>query len=105
MYDSDQTSSEQGMSGETLIWIASRTLSASVVVFLRRDFGENFLGIPGVLVLLVVPIFAGCFPKRDPYPLLWFLALYFAMCIVARIGRFRLEQRGFRCHSQYSGTP
>jgi hypothetical protein len=90
---------------EGLIWIVTRTLSASVVVFLRRDFGEHFLGVSGVLVLVVVPLFAGCFPGHDPVPLLSFLAAYFAMCVVARVGVVRRNWRGARLHSQYSGTP
>jgi hypothetical protein len=74
-------------------------------VFLRRDFGEHFLGIPGALVLLVVPLFAGCFPQHDLRPIMVFLAAYFAMCVVARIGILRRKWRGVHWHSQYSGTP
>ena len=47
--------------------------AVSVEVFLRREFGWNYIGAKGAAVLLLVPMFMLLWPEHDPRPLLWFL--------------------------------
>jgi hypothetical protein len=105
MRDESQGGGGPDQSGEALVWIVARTLSASVVVFLRKDFGKHFLGIPGVIALIVIPLFAGVFRGHDLRPMLYFWEAYFAMCVAHRIGGLRRAWKGVHLHSQYSGTP
>lgn len=82
---------------------AARTLGASVVVFLRRNFGERYLGAPGAAVLIAVPLFITAWPGFDVRPLIWFLGVYFYACVVHRIVIVRRKRRGVVLHSYYGG--
>ncbi len=79
--------------------------AVSVEVFLRREFGWNYIGAKGAAVLLLIPMFMLLWPEHDLRPLLWFLVAYLAMCAVARAQAWRRRSRGDANHSFYSGWP
>jgi hypothetical protein len=90
---------------QNFLWFVMRVFSTSIVVFLRRDFGEQFLGPAAVAVLLAVPAWVCVFPNNAPDPMLWFLAAYFLMVLVARASTLRRWWQGIPSHSHYNGTP
>lgn len=71
------------------------------IVFLRRRFGDKFIGLQAGLGLVFIFIFGAFFPGHDLRPLIGFLAVYILMC--AR-HNFRRRQ-GLAVHSRYSGVP
>ena len=77
----------------------------SVEVFLRREFGWNYIGAKGAAVILLVPAFLLLWPEHDPRPLSWFLFIYLIMCAVARAQAWRRRSRSDANHSFYSGWP
>lgn len=100
-----QNSNDQDAGANFLIQVTIRSFARSVAVFLRKDLGSEYLGVAGVAALLIIPLFAGIFPRAEAGPLLWFLAAYFGMVLVARVGMFRRYWRGEHIYSFYSGTP
>lgn len=88
-----------------LLWVVPAAFVRSVTVFTRHDFGSDYIGVPGVFTLLTIPIFAGIFPHLDPTPLMFHLAAYVAMILVARVRILYRWWRGIHYHSRYSGRP
>lgn len=87
-----------------VLWFVLKMFSASVVVFWRHGFGEQFLGPSAAAVLIAIPAWTCVFPMHSPEPLLVFLAAYFAMVLVARFSTLRRWWRGVPTHSQYTGA-
>lgn len=81
----------------------ARTLGCSVVVFLRRNFGERYLGGPAVCVLVAVPLFVTAWPGHDVRPLMWFMPVYLYACFLHRTVILRRKRRGVVVHSFYGG--
>lgn len=85
--------------------LLSQTLEASVVVFLRSNVGERFLGLQAAAVIPVVLVYSVFWQGHDIRPLLAFLACYLLACLSLRMRGIWHRRRGEIVHSQYSGTP
>ncbi|MCE9592333.1 MAG: hypothetical protein K8S99_17650 [Planctomycetes bacterium] len=97
---------DQWRSGMSCIVFFARSLAVSVEVFLRRGFGERYIGLQAAVAMPIILFFGVFFPEDDPGPMLWFLLAYLVMCVRARIDGFRRRRRGeLRSHSFYNGWP
>lgn len=85
-----------------------RALAVSVEVFLHRpqSFGDRYLGLQVGVALVLMFLFPAFWEGHDPRPLHTFLALFFVMCLVARIASLARRVRGgLGEHSHYTGIP
>lgn len=82
-----------------------QVLETSVVVFLRRGFGQRYFSKQAVLVIPLVLLYTLFWEGHDLRPLLVFLGLYMLCWAVARAGIIRRGIKGDVEHSYYSGTP
>jgi hypothetical protein len=105
MSDNQQPLNIDGRQAVNWLQFAVESWAISVEVFLRREFGWNYIGAKGALVLLLIPVFLMFWQGHDPRPLLWFLVAYLVMCAVARAQAWRRRSRGDGNHSYYSGWP
>lgn len=94
---------DQARATVNILIFMMRTLAASVVVFLRRNFGEQYLGGPAAAVLIAVPLFVTAWPGHDVRPLLWFLPVYLYACLLHRVVIVRRKRRGVVLHRYYGG--
>lgn len=91
-------------------WVAfiSGALAVSVEVFLHRSrsFGERYVGLQAVAVILIVPIYSMFWEDYDLMPLMRFLGAFLFMCLLVRLGGLvRRRRDGPEVHSRYTGTP
>jgi hypothetical protein len=77
----------------------------SIEVFIRRFFGENYIGFKGPAVLFLVPFFSLFWQHYDIWPLVQFMGVFLCMCVAARAGTANRKRNGFHMHSKYSGQP
>ncbi len=91
-----------------VVMFIARSLAVSVEVFLHRgsSFGERYLGPQGVVAGVIMFFFPIFWPQSDPRPLMWFLASFLALWMMAKLGIAvrRLRGRGAG-HSYYTGRP
>lgn len=82
-------------------------LAFSIEIFLHRGFGSRYMGTQGFIALGIIPLYAFLWVDSgyDPLPLLWFMGVYFVMCVIVRIDCTRRWYRGERTHSRYTGWP
>jgi len=73
-----------------------------MLVFLRKDFGREGLGLAGLLTVFLILLW-GC--QTASFPMLVFLLVWFAAVLCQRVNQFINWQRGIRVHSRYSGFP
>ncbi len=99
----NQSPNSDGRQAANWLRFIVESWAVSVEVFLRREFGWNYIGAKGALVLLLVPMFMLLWPGHDLRPLLWFLGTYLVMCVVARAQAWQRRSRGDANHSYYSG--
>ncbi|MCA9639500.1 MAG: hypothetical protein KC492_02370 [Myxococcales bacterium] len=85
--------------------LLSQTLEASVVVFLRTNVGERFLGLQAGAVIPLVLVYSVFWEGHDVRPLFAFLGCYLLACLSLRFRGIWHRRRGEIVHSQYSGTP
>ncbi len=92
--------------GPGLIRFFVRMWGTAVEVFVRKDFGSEYLGAHAAAALLFIPIyaFAGV-PKHDPRPMLVYWLLFLVMCFLHRVSVIRRTWRGERGHRYYNGFP
>ncbi|MDX2199510.1 MAG: hypothetical protein SF069_11140 [Phycisphaerae bacterium] len=88
-----------------VILLTARTFALPAELFLRKDFGQDYLGLRGVLVPVAMILWAGLWPEHDPRPLIGFIWFFFLMCLVERIRGIWRRSHGDVCHSRYDGTP
>jgi hypothetical protein len=105
MQGNQQTSIGDALKAANWLQFIVESWAVSVEVFLRREFGWNYIGAKGALVLLLVPMFMLLWPEHDLRPLFWFLCTYLVMCAVARAQAWRRRSHGDANHSYYSGWP
>jgi hypothetical protein len=79
--------------------------ATSLEVFLHRDFGERYLGLNSLGVLLLVPLYTAFWSPHDPRPMMCFLPAFLLMCVVARLGMAKRRFGGLQGHSLYNGWP
>jgi hypothetical protein len=93
--------------GANLAWalFVCRSVAVSVEVFLHREIGERYLGLPAAAVLLLVPLYSLGWRGHDLWPLMLFLLAYLVMCCCARVGSLVRRFRGEPGHSFYTGWP
>lgn len=96
---------EQWKSSMNFLVFVFQCAAVSVEVFLHRRFGERYIGLQGVLAIVLMLFFSLFFPGHDLHPLVWFLGAYLAMCLCARIGVFYRRFKGEHYHSFYTGSP
>jgi hypothetical protein len=83
-----------------------RSLSFSIEVVLRRDFGERYCDGKGVAAIFILLFYAAFYPHGDRRWVLAYLGVYLAMCVRAAIGVQRgLRRSGDRSHTRYNGFP
>ena len=82
-----------------------RTWSTSIEVFLRRDFGDRYLGWQAMAVLILVPLYSLGWRDYDLQWLSWFIPAYLVRCLYVRVCAFTKRQRGEYWHSYYNGWP
>ena len=105
MQGNQQMSNGDARQAANWLQFIAESWAVSVEVFIRREFGWNYIGAKGAAVLLLVPMFMLLWPEHDLRPLLWFLMAYLMMCVIARVQAFRRRSRGDANHSYYSGWP
>jgi hypothetical protein len=81
------------------------TFAASLEVFLRRRFGERYLGVRAAAAVLLIPFFGVFFGGHDLRPLLWFWGIYILMCFIARVNVLRRRLRYEHLPTMYTGLP
>jgi len=88
-------------------WLAllCQVLETSIVVFLRKGFGERFLGGQAAAVIPLVLVYSLAWEGHNVTDLWLFLGLYLLGCVMARAGAARQRRRGEVVHSHYSGWP
>lgn len=88
-------------------WLATllQVLEISVVVFLRRRFGERYFRWRPLAVPPVVLFFGSLFPEEDQTPLLYFLAFWFMGLCRAQHDLAQRRKVGDLEHSYYGGFP
>lgn len=74
--------------------------SNCIIVFLRRGFGREALGMRGLLALVLLLLCLG----GEPLMILW-IAAFLVAVIVQRIITLRAIRKGAVIHSLYAGTP
>ncbi len=92
----------------TANWVFFVVRSLAVIAevsFLRKGFGERYLGMQTFFALPVLLVYMAFWPGHDPRPLLWYLVLYLVMCGVARIDIARRRRAGLCVHSRHNGFP
>ena len=82
-----------------------RTWSTSLEVFFRRDFGDRYLGVQAMAVLILVPLYSLGWQDYDLRPLYWFIPAYLLRCLYVRQRAIWTRQPGDWCHSYYDGWP
>jgi len=88
-----------------LVHFVIKSWGTAVEVFLRKDFGAEYLGTQAAFVLLLIPIYIAMAPEFDPRPMLIYLVGYIGMCLVHRISVIRRNWRGEYGHQYYNGVP
>ena len=83
-----------------LLYGAARCAAALVVPLVRFGYGSEFLGMPGVIALVLLLTFAAADPWVKFYFLLWLTAL-----VVQRFVGWRRRRAGQWEHSLYGGWP
>lgn len=96
---------EQYQSSARCVLFICECLALTVIVFLRRKFGERFIGFRGLAAVGLMMAYTLFWPEDDPSPLGWFLVAYLVMCVLLRIEVAQRRRRGETCHSFYSGYP
>lgn len=88
-------------------WLAllCQALETSIVVFLRKGFGERYFGGQAAAVIPLILVYSLAWEGQDPTDLMCFLGLYLLGCVMARAGSARAARRGEVVHSHYSGWP
>ncbi len=81
-----------------LHWLAflAASWAASVEVFLRSQFGKNYLGSKSAAVLLLVPLYCTFCSPHDIRPMFWFLAAFLVMSFLRRLGVLKRHWAGNR---------
>ncbi|QYO62488.1 hypothetical protein [Leptolyngbya sp. 7M] len=87
-----------------LVFLAN-AVASPVEVFLRTKFGSNYFGMPSVVALLLVPMWALFWPQESPAGICVFWLLFIAFQLRARIETFRMLARGEHVHTRYNGWP
>jgi hypothetical protein len=89
-----------------LLYFLGQAWANSVEVFLHRDFGHRYLGLPAASVVILLPVFMAAWPEHNLAPLAWYWVAYLAACLWARIGCTRRRMFGrVVLHSFYTGEP
>lgn len=88
-----------------VVMFVLQVFATSIVVFLRHGFGSRYLGIHGVLVFILVPLFSLLFPEHDLRPLLQFLPVYLGACAMHALRRLSRRSKTRQIHSYYGGRP
>lgn len=81
-----------------------RTWATAVEVFVRRDFGSEYLGNQAASVILLIPVYIVFSEGFDPRPMLGYLGIYLFLCFCHRINVFRRTRRGEYGHRFYNGA-
>jgi hypothetical protein len=83
----------------------ARTCATSVEVMLHKRLGDRYLGLNAAAVLLLIPMYSLFWPGYDLRPLMWFLLVYLAAVVIARLDILTRNRNGTRIHRFYSGFP
>ncbi|MGA2230852.1 MAG: hypothetical protein ABSH22_08125 [Tepidisphaeraceae bacterium] len=99
-------SSGQPDSGANWPGVFMEALAFSVAVFLRRRFGDRYVGVHGAIAAGLILFIAASCRDSDAPPMFIFLAAYLCMCARARAGVLRRRLQGLSTsHSRYNGWP
>lgn len=83
-----------------------RSWGTAVEVFLRKDFGSEYLGTQAAVAALLMPVYAFAFvPEHDPRPMLVYWILFLLFCVGHRMSVIRRAWRGDRGHRYFNGVP
>ena len=104
-----------GCGGRVFV-LGIEAVACSVAVFLRRGFGRRYLAGRAAAVVPLLLTYGALWgggrrhadpdPRRDPGPVLLFLAAFLALCVAARVaGVVRRRRDPHDEHSQYDGRP
>ncbi len=100
----DNSGSSPQMGANWLLFVV-HAWAVSIEVFLHRGIGERYVGAQGAAVLLLVPVYCLGWEGYDLAPMMYFLAAYLVMCLLARLEVIARRRRGEYGHSQYTGRP
>lgn len=79
--------------------------STSVEVFMRRGFGERYLGAQAVFALFLIPLHMSFMQTEDPALIGYTMFCYVVACFCHRVVTQHRIRTGQREHSYYDGWP
>jgi hypothetical protein len=83
-----------------------KVLSAPAEMLLHKDMGERYLGVSGVLALMLISVFASMYPPEQSGPLYLLIPIFLARIVGHRVCCIRRRIRGGKMlHSRYAGEP
>ncbi len=92
--------------GFNIVVLLLRSIAVTVEVFLHRRFGSRYVGLQGVLGIVMILVFAAIIPAPGTWGLIIFLFAYLKACLYARAGVLWRKLQGQECdHTLYSGYP
>lgn len=104
-----QQESNDGIDREMLMWFGLVIIRAWAIVFevfLHRGMGMRYPGIPGLVVLLLMPVYLISWQGYDLGPTAMLLPAFLVACVVQRsLARLRKWRGQPMEHSNYNGYP
>ena len=86
-------------------WLA-HTLSITTNVVFHYGCGERYIGIPGLIAIPLICVYAGFTWASGGDAMLWFLLVYIVMCLVWRVHAVDSRKRLHKpIHTRYGGKP
>lgn len=98
-------SSDGAKNGAGILAFIVECFAITVILFLRRRFGQRYVGIQAVAGILLILFFCGLCPRYDARPMMLFLIAYIKAFFYARSGVLYRGWRGNTEHSRYNGWP
>jgi hypothetical protein len=105
MFNQQQPDPRIQRNGFNLPEFVMETWAVSVEVFLHRRIGARYIGMQGLAVILLVPIYFLVWQENDCTPMLWFMLAFLGMCCIARGKTLVQSRQNSPVHSRYSGEP
>lgn len=86
-----------------LAYLLLRGYTVCVTAFLRRRFGSQALGFPGLAAILIMIFYIVAHPESRG--MVNYFGYWWVMLALQRIGHFVRRWRGVTLHSQFDGEP
>ncbi|HEY4311663.1 MAG TPA: hypothetical protein VGN12_19610 [Pirellulales bacterium] len=77
---------DEANTATNIILFVCDAASLPILVVFNRDLGSRRVGLQALLTLLLIPLWATCWPDEDPTPMVCILFAFILMCVVTRCG-------------------